>query len=600
MEGWGRLGEALAQHDGQPVFVFGGIPGEEVEVEVIRHRRKHVAARVVRVLDASPHRTEAPCPYFGRCTGCQLQHIQYDHVLELKRETVVDALSRVGHFDDPPVSDTVPAPHQYGYRNHARFTVGAEGSLGFVNRESRQFVSINSCILMDPWINGALQQLQGRCSETTQVAIRHGAGADDYLIQPTLKADTGSLATGQKHFHEVLNDKSFRVASPSFFQVNTLQATRLVELVSSALNLSGNEFIVDAYAGVGTFAVLLAPMCRRVIAIEESSSAVEDARVNAAGIENLEIRQEKTEAAMEEITDQPDGVILDPPRAGCHSRVLEALSRLRPQKIVYVSCDPPTLGRDLRALCNGPFVLEQVQPIDMFPQTHHVECVATLRLKDQAPAEEGQELMLASSSPRRSNILSSLGIGFRVTHPQIDESPAPGEGPHELVGRLALAKAQNVAAGLRHGLVIGADSVVVSEGKVLGKPPTDDEARKMLQELRGRTHQVFSGVAVVNAAQDSCNVTCRSTQVTMRDYSSQEMEDYIASGQAADKAGAYGIQDSPFSPVASIEGCYTNVVGLPLCDLLRLLGEMGYQNAVKVPSHLVEACSECPLRVRAE
>ncbi|MEE9262604.1 MAG: 23S rRNA (uracil(1939)-C(5))-methyltransferase RlmD, partial [Dehalococcoidia bacterium] len=128
LESWGRLGEATAHIDGLQAFVFGGIPGEEVVAEVIQERRRYISARVVEVLDPSPHRVEPPCPYFGACTGCQWQHVDYDFQLHLKRDVVVDALERVGGFHQPPVSDTVPSPDQYGYRNHARFTIGNGGS----------------------------------------------------------------------------------------------------------------------------------------------------------------------------------------------------------------------------------------------------------------------------------------------------------------------------------------------------------------------------------------------------------------------------------------------------------------------------------------
>ena len=600
LEGWGRLGEALAYHDDQPVFVFGGIPGEEVEVEVLYRGRRYLAARVAQVLEPSPHRATPPCPHFGTCTGCQWQHIDYAHTLELKRQMVVDALVRVGGFAKPPVAKTMAAPNEYGYRNHARFTVGPQGSLGFVNRQTRRFVPVNKCLLMPDQINKMLGQLQGRCAETTQVSVRYSVGTNEFLIQPTLKNEEVALPTGQKHLNEQLNGRQFRVASPSFFQVNVIQAERMVEVVSRALRLSGREFIVDAYAGVGTFAILLAPQCRRVIAIEESGPAVEDGQANGAGIDNLEFRQAKVEDVLGAIEEQPDGVILDPPRVGCHLGVLEALARLHPKKVVYVSCDPTTLARDLKVLCAQGFRLLRVQPIDMFPQTHHVECVATLSWRKLAGGvnSAAQNLVLASSSPRRSELLSSLGLEFQVEPPLLNEEPFPEETPQSLVERLALAKAHSVAASRRKGLVIGADSVVVADDLILGKPSTVAQARDTLVRLRGRTHQVFSGVAVVDAATGQWRVTSRATAVTMREYSSQEIETYIASGEPMDKAGAYGVQDTAFRPAACVQGCYSNVVGLPLCGLAQLLDEIGDKRALAPAPHLVEGCSDCPVAGR--
>ena len=596
LNGWGRLGEALAQHEDVPLFVFGGIDGEEVEAEVVRRHRRYVAARVVRVIEGSKHRIEPPCPHFGACTGCQWQHIEEGHQRELKRLAVVDALERIGGLDDAPVADILPAPAPFGYRNHARFTVGPQGALGYVNRESRRFVPIDRCMLMDEGINGTLAELQGHCADTTQVSVRYGTGTGDVLVQPTLKNPDVGITTGQKHFRERMGGHVFRVGSPSFFQVNTVQAERMADLVRQELELSGDEVVADVYAGVGTFAVLLAPYCKQVIAIEESSAAMNDARVNCEGIANLELCHARAEDALASMERCPDAVVLDPPRAGCHPSMLESMVRLRPKKVVYVSCDPSTLARDLKALCAGGFRLRKVQPIDMFPQTHHVECVATLAGPDENLRTEHTTLTLGSASPRRRQLMQALGMDFRVQPSSIPEDPLAGETPDELVRRLALAKAQAVAGRQAEGLVIGADSVVVHEGEVLGKPGSVGEARQMLTRLRGDVHQVFSGVAVVDASSGAYLVDSKQTSVVMRDYSDGEMEAYIGSGSPMDKAGAYGVQDEDFHPASRVEGCYSNVVGLPLCLLLGMLREMGYGEAPRIPVSLVQGCRECALR----
>ena len=185
--------------------------------------------------------------------------------------------------------------------------------------------------------------------------------------------------TGQKHYTEELTGRKFRIASPSFFQVNTQQAERLAVLVREMLDLSGGEFVVDAYAGVGTFAVLLADSARKVAAIEESSAAVRDASTNAAGAHNVKFLEGRTEDVLASLDERPDAVIMDPPRAGCHPDALAALTRLAPDRTVYVSCDPKALARDLGVLTRGGLQVQSVQPIDMFPQTHHVETAALLR-----------------------------------------------------------------------------------------------------------------------------------------------------------------------------------------------------------------------------
>lgn len=386
LEGMGELGECAAHADGVGLFVFGGVPGEVVDAEVVRVRRRYAAARVVEVHEASPHRVSAPCPYFWPCTGCQWQHIAYEHQLTLKREFVRDALSGVPGLSDAAVLPVIPSERQYGYRNHARFTVGPGGALGYVNRTTREFVEVEACGLMDPWINGALASLSGRCQETSQVSMRYGVNTGEWLIQPRLLSAGVPLDTGQTHYHEAMDGRRYRIASPSFFQVNTPQAQMMAERIRGMLALQGSEVLVDAYAGVGTFAGLLASQVGQVIAIEESAAALRDARDNLSDLPNVELRQGRVEAMLPSLEPRPDVVLVDPPRAGCHPRALEALCELAPRQVVYVSCEPKALARNLQRLVEGPFRVEQVQPIDLFPQTHHIECIATLALAGEGRA----------------------------------------------------------------------------------------------------------------------------------------------------------------------------------------------------------------------
>lgn len=572
LHSWGRLGEAMATHQGRDVFVFGGIPGEVVEVEVVAIRRKYVAAQVTRVVSAAPERVEPRCPYFGECTGCQWQHLSYDRQLAVKRQLVADALERVGGFYRPPVRPTLPSPRQYHYRNHARFNVWREsGALGFTHRERRRFVRIDRCLLMDESINGLLARLQGCCGETSQLAIRSSPTTGDYLIQPALRNPDVPVPTGQQRYREAVGGREFMVASPSFFQVNVEQAAKLAELVKEALGLTGAETVLDAYAGVGTFAALLAPDAGRVIGVEESTAAVADARENAAGLGNVEFVAGKVEEVLPGLAETPDVVVLDPSRRGCQGEALEALLRLRPARIAYVSCHPESLARDLAVLCRG-YGLESVQPVDMFPQTHHIECVATLEAKMGAG-----EVTLASESPRRRELLTDLGIAFRVAPSQIPEDPEPGEAPEGMVRRLSREKALAVARREKAdaGYYIAADSTVVLDGAAMAKPGDADEARDMLTRLRGRAHQVITGFTVYDAATGRCLTEAMSAEVLMRDFTDAEMEQSIASGTPMDKAGAYAIQDGDFRPATLQRGCYSNVMGLPVCRVTELLAELG-------------------------
>lgn len=582
LDGMGRLGEALARHNGMRVFVFGGIPGEEVLAEVVRQHRNYAAARVVKVIVPSSQRVEAPCPYFGPCTGCQWQHIRYEHQLELKRRTVQEAMERVGGIAEAPVAPVVPAPETLGYRNHARFTVGPGGTLGFVNRESRRLVPIDRCLLMHPWINQALSQLQGRCGETTQLSIRYGINTGQWLLQPALQASGAPLTSGQKHYEEALHNKCFRISASSFFQVNTTQAEQLVQLVRERLALAGEELVVDAYAGVGTFAVLMAPFAHRVIAIEESASAIKDAQINIHGLHNVELAQAKTEELLESLPQAPDALILDPPRTGCHPAALRAILLRPPRRIVYVSCDPRALARDLRVLCRGPFILEEVLPIDLFPQTHHIECIATLSHNPERERafHARQQLVLASESPRRQEIMAAMGLTLRAIPSGVEEPPPSSGDPVSIAQERALYKAQAVASTLGEGTVIGADTVVVDGDDVLGKPASEEEAYALLLRLRGKEHLVITGLALIDAATGDQLTGNRISRVRMREYSDQEIAAYIASGDAWDKAGAYGIQNAQFHPAAQVLGCYLNVVGLPPCTLLRLIHRMGIYPAI--------------------
>ena len=425
-------------------------PGSRSRPEITRVARKYIAARVVRVLEPSADRIAPPCPYFGDCTGCQWQHVSYDRQLAIKKELVADALSRVGNFSAPPVSEALAAPQQYSYRNHARFTVREGGLLGYVNSQSRRFVRIDHCMLMHQGINHLLTQLQGKCAETSQLSIRAGKDTGDFLVQPRLANSEIQPPTGQKHYCDSVAGRRFKVASPSFFQVNVDQAAQLVQVVRQSLELNGTELLLDAYAGVGSFAILLAPHVRQVIAVEESAAAVADARENAAGLGNITFILGKAEEVLKSVRDRPDVAVLDPPRAGCHPQALDHLIQLAPRRIVYVACDAETMARDLKILCSSHYQLERVQPVDMFPQTYHVESVASLTRR------QGPDLItLASASPRRRELLNELGLEFQVLPSHAPEEALTGESPQQLVERLSLAKASAVAPGNKAGLRYG-------------------------------------------------------------------------------------------------------------------------------------------------
>ena len=376
-------GDAIGEIDGLPAFVSRGIPGERVRVKIRRRRKGWIATDLLEVLEPSPDRVPPRCPLFERCAGCQLQHVAYPRQLSLKARMVATQLEKFGAFSDPPVAEPIGAPDPWHYRNHARFTI-KNGRLGFVRRYKREFLDVEACPIMDARINEVLAALQGELVGRTQCNVRVGAEAGERMIQPKMDPPPAGMPTGQPFLHETLHGRRFRVSAASFFQVHRAQAERVVDLVREAVGIGPDRVVLDAYAGVGTFAALLAPHVGKVIAIEESGPAVEDARQNVADLPNVELVLGKAELALAELLDRVDAVILDPPRAGCLPGAIEALLARRPETIVYVSCDPATLARDLRLLVDGGYALERVQPVDMFPHTYHVECVATLRLRPEA------------------------------------------------------------------------------------------------------------------------------------------------------------------------------------------------------------------------
>jgi 23S rRNA (uracil1939-C5)-methyltransferase len=380
-------------------FTFiGGLPGEVVEVEARwnlprpgRKRAKCVPEPQVRLLDVietSPVRAAPGCPVFGECGGCQLQQMSYVAQLVWKRERVANALRDAG-FSAPPVQPTIGSDAQYGYRNHMRFSVNWEGKPGLTARGSHRVLPMTACPLAHPHINDALKLLADEPLARPQVVIRHGAATDQTLVHPRPAGEAlarlrdAGLDVRDETIEEEMGGARFRIRLSSFFQTNTVQANRMAALVLDKLPAGPDVTLVDAYCGVGVFARLLAERAGAVLAIEESASAVRDARWNLRETPNVEIIQAKVEDVLPGMSRRLDGLVIDPPRAGCQRAVLDALIARRVPRVVYVSCNPDTLARDLATLClrSGAYSLVSAQPLDMFPQTAHIETVALLEAR---------------------------------------------------------------------------------------------------------------------------------------------------------------------------------------------------------------------------
>lgn len=382
LTGIGHLGQLIGRYSGKVVFVSYGIPGETVRVKVLKDEGDYLRAEIVEVLEPSIFRENPPCKYFGVCGGCSFQHIAYIYQTKLKEIVVMEQLKRLGGFENPEefTNLTIKADQPYNYRNRADFSINRHRQLGFRARHSHRFIHIDYCFIMHEQINRFLAILQGKNTKrkTHNVTIRYGVNTGQWLIQPEI--DTSQIATGQKFYTERLLGKEFIISDASFFQVNTYQAENLVKTVLKYIT-EEDKVVIDAYAGVGTFTVFLAERAEKVIAIEESKSAYKDAKININGLKNIEYICDKTENVLKNRKIEADAIVLDPPRVGCMKEVLEGIAEQRIKKIIYVSCEPSTLARDLKYLKERGYSLLEIQPIDMFPQTYHIETVALLVLR---------------------------------------------------------------------------------------------------------------------------------------------------------------------------------------------------------------------------
>ncbi len=394
-------GSALGRARGQVIFVPYAIPGETVRVELVEPHARWARARLVEIVEPSPHRVEAPCPYFGpgKCGGCQFQHIAYEAQAAFKQEVVADQLWRVGRLSEVLVHELIGAAEPWAYRNHAQFHLTPEGRLGFLTADTHNVVPVEECLILDPLLDDLwaaldmewpqLFRLSMRCGSATgdRMAVFELDHYEDFEIEVDfpvscviLLADGEAVVLmGNDHLVEHVAGQDFRVSAGSFFQVNTAGAEALVEMVRGSLAPDGDEVLVDLYCGVGLFGLSLADQVRRVIGIEVDPSAAADFIHNAQGMDEskVELQQGKAQAALSRLGEEVDLLVLDPPRSGAGKEVVREIARLGPKRIAYVSCDPATLARDAGHLVEGGYALQEVQPVDLFPQTYHVETVAT-------------------------------------------------------------------------------------------------------------------------------------------------------------------------------------------------------------------------------
>ena len=435
-------GEGVGRVDGYVIFVRGGLPGDRLNVRIVEARARYGRGVIEAVDTPSPDRIEAPCPYFGRCGGCRLQHLVYSAQLAFKEKQVRDCLERLGGLPPFELRPILPAPDVYGYRNKMEFTVvpSAAGPAVGLHAADRYDVvlDIDRCLLQSDVMNTLLAETRAEARarglsayEATAdgggrgllrfVTLREGrrtgqamvnlvaAAPDVEALTPlaehlitrvpsttsvvlNVNAKKASVAVGtEEHLlrgrdtiTESLHGVTFEISANSFFQTNTAQAERLFAVVDEACALSGAETVIDLYSGTGAISLLVARKSRHVYGIELTAAAVADAMRNARanGIDNCTFLAGEVRHVLPDLLRQgvrADVVVADPPRAGFHPKALSALAALAPARLVYVSCNPATLARDVGDLVRQGYVLEWVQPVDMFPQTPHIEAVARLR-----------------------------------------------------------------------------------------------------------------------------------------------------------------------------------------------------------------------------
>lgn len=438
--GYTAEGSGVGRWQGMAVFVPMAAIGDRLETRVLKVAKTHAFGKIEQVLQPSPERIAPDCAYFSQCGGCVYRHLSYDAELRAKQQRVKDAVTRIGGFPDLPVREILGAEQSDGYRNKAQLPIGrgpdGEIVLGFYANHSHRIVGCDRCRLQPPafaaamdafreWARlsgdepydeqtgkGRLRHLYLRQADATGevmvcvVVNGNGVHKEPELVEllrkkvPGLKSvvinsnrertnvvlgKKNRVVWGQDHIADRLCGLEFHISPLSFYQVNRTQAERLYQKAAEYAGLTGEETLLDLYCGTGTIGLSMAGRAKRVIGVEVVAQAVEDARENAvrSGIKNAEFfcgDAAEAAAKLRARGEKPDVVILDPPRKGCAPELLQTVAQMQPRRVVYVSCDPATLARDLKRLAELGYETQELTPVDMFPRTAHVEaCVKLCR-----------------------------------------------------------------------------------------------------------------------------------------------------------------------------------------------------------------------------
>ncbi|UCE51997.1 MAG: 23S rRNA (uracil(1939)-C(5))-methyltransferase RlmD [Desulfobacterales bacterium] len=443
-------GKGLTRIDGQAVFVDQAIPGDQVNIQIIKKRKNYAEARIIELLIPSADRTKAPCSYSGFCGGCKWQFLKYEKQLVYKRQHVAECLEHIGFIRGVPVHPTIPSNLIFGYRNKMEFSCSDRrwllpNEMGEADIEKDfaiglhvpgtfyKVINTQACLLQPDFGNVILTDVRSFIKSSHKpvyglrshvgfwrfLMLRHSvafnqwmvnivtAASDRHALKPiadllmqkypevisvinNVTTRRAGVATGE--FEETIGGKpaiadkigpyEFDISANSFFQTNTLGAKRLYDVVKDYAKLSGTETVLDLYSGTGTIPIILSDSAKEIIGIEIAESAVKDAEKNCKKnkILNCRFLMDDIRNCLPKITQSPDVLIIDPPRAGMHKEIVKQVVDMGPNRIVYVSCNPATLARDLSMMMDT-FQVVEVQPVDMFPHTYHVEAVAKLAKK---------------------------------------------------------------------------------------------------------------------------------------------------------------------------------------------------------------------------
>lgn len=453
IEDIGADGAGIGKMDGFALFIKDALPGDLVEAKIMKLKKNYGYARLMNILRPSPDRVEPQCPVARSCGGCQLQAMDYSAQLQFKERKIKNNLQRIGGFHEIPMEPILGMETPYAYRNKAQFPIGRgkDGRIitGFYAGRTHSIIENKKCLLGVPQNEEVLERLLSYMEENQvsaydektgtglirHVLIRYGFSTGQLMVCvivngkrlpkeerlterlleiPGMKSITLNVNRektnvilgkevrvlwGQEYIEDQIGDVSYRISPLSFYQVNPVQTKKLYEKALEFAGLSGEETVWDLYCGIGTISLFLAQKAKQVYGVEIVPEAIADAKENARinGIQNVEFYVGRAEDVLPQKYEKEgvyaDVIVVDPPRKGCAESLLKTIVDMKPEKVVYVSCDSATLARDLRYLCDRGYELARVQGVDQFPQTTHVETVVLLTRKREEDLEISEKLL---------------------------------------------------------------------------------------------------------------------------------------------------------------------------------------------------------------